>query len=88
MGDLVFTTLDSGQISEEDGITFKQFAEQRYPIFLERQLLAKGMKNRRPEILFMEPVEVSTLQNKNIRLMRWTTVLEHWHTVNRGMRYG
>lgn len=56
-------TLDSGQISEADGRTFKQFAEQRYPVFLERQLLAKGMGNTRPEILFMEPVEVSTLQN-------------------------
>jgi hypothetical protein len=63
VGDLVFTTPDSGQISEADGRTFKQFAEQQYPVFLERQLLAKGMGNKRPEILFMEPVEVSTLQN-------------------------
>lgn len=63
VGDLVFTTLDSGQTSEADGNTFKQFAEQRYPVFLERQLLAKGMGKTRPEILFMEPVEVSTLQN-------------------------
>jgi len=63
VGDLIFTTLDSGQTSEADGRTFKQFAEQHYPVFLERQLLAKGMGNTRPEILFMEPVEVSTLQN-------------------------
>jgi hypothetical protein len=63
VGDLVFTTLDSGQTSEADGRTFKQFAEQQYPVFLARQLLAKGMGNKRPEILFMKPVEVSTLQN-------------------------
>jgi hypothetical protein len=63
VGDLIFTLLDSGQTSEADGRTFKQFAEQHYPVFLERQLLAKGMGNTRPEILFMEPVEVSTLQN-------------------------
>lgn len=63
VGDLVFTSLDSTGTSEMDGITFKAWAEHSYPLFLERQLGARSMANRRPEILFMEPVEVSTLKN-------------------------
>jgi hypothetical protein len=56
-------TLDSTNTSEVDGRTFKEFAEDNYAMFLDRQLASRGMDGITPKIMFMEPVDVSAEQN-------------------------
>lgn len=63
VGGLVFTSHDSTGTSDMDGITFKAYAEHHFPIALERQLETRRMANARPEISFLEPVEISTLKD-------------------------
>jgi hypothetical protein len=66
VGGLVFTTHDSTGTSDMDGITFKAYAEHHFPIALERQLETRRMGNARPEISFLEPVEISTLKDPDL----------------------